>query len=190
MTEPTIDLRIDIWRAAYSRASLLQAKGIADILLTIQPTISINHRVGLLTGLVVTYARPFTFAQITKKQRIIPMYDVEIPEEHRDLHETFMEMRNTIFGHKDATGPTIGNGVMNQIQFVVKEGFLDLHTVTPGYYDHGKLKQATTLCDRLVAFLEMRLNGLMERCPFPTIKQDGAFVMNIDDPNRPWVVNS
>lgn len=190
MTEPTIDERLDIWRVAYSRASLLQAKGIADVLLTVQSDLSHDHRIGLLTGLVVTYARPFTIAQVTRTKRIVPMHDVEIPAAHRELHESFMEMRHQVFGHKDATEPVTDDGVVNQIQFVFNEGHMDLHTVTPGYYDPEKLIETKALCDSLVSVLDVKLNHLMELHPMPISEPQGTYVLNIDDPARPWVVKA
>lgn len=190
MAAPTIDERLDIWRVTYSRASLRQAQDIGDVLLAIQPHISVAHRLGLLTGLVVTYARPFSCAQLTKERRIIPMHDIEIPSQHRELHESFMEMRHQVFGHKDATGPSVDDGVLNQVLFVIKGGYLRPCTVTPASYDHEKIEEMKLLCGQLLSVLDDKLNDLMERYPMPISAQDGTYSLNIHDPGRPWVVRA
>lgn len=156
----------------------------------IQPDLTQDHRTALLTALIVTYARPFTVAQVAPKRKLIPMHDIPVPAEHKSLHDDHMEMRHQVFGHKDATGPDTGSGLLNQVRFVLGDGYLNLHTVRAGFYEPRRLQETETLANELVALLDDKINDFMESYPLPISEKEGVFVLNLDDPTKPWIVKA
>ena len=188
MTEPSTDMRIDLWRLAYSRAAFLQAKGIAQVLRKCQSSITFYHRIGLLTGLVVTYIRPFSTTQVTKSKRIVPMHDITVPPEHKDLHGTYNMIRHQVLGHKDATGPTTADGILNEVHFLLDDECMNVHTVTPHHFDPKQLNETLILCDKLISLLDTRLNMIVENQPFPRLEKGQLYALNIEDQFKPWIV--
>lgn len=187
--QPSVDQRIDLWRYAYSRTSLQEAKATAEMLIDRQDRVTLDERIALLTALVVMYARPFTKAQVTPTTRLVPLHDAPIPAEHTELHHTFLEMRDKVFGHKDATGPQMDTGVLNEVHLLVKDGHVDVHTVMPGYYDKAKLAETIMLCDKLIDVAEERIAAFMEETPLP-ISGDGLYVLNIHDAGKAWLMKA
>lgn len=185
MNEPTIIERLDLWRFAYSRSSFIEARQTARLLLQMQDAFTQDHCTALLTALVVTYARPFTKAQITKGPRISPMHDIPVPSEHSNIHQTFWEMRNKVFGHKDATEPVIGDGMLNRVLLIIKNGQLRLHTVGPACLDPERLKEIELLTCKLITSLDAKIADFQEKYPFPD--GDGQYVLNLDDSSNPWI---
>lgn len=188
MNEPTIEQRLDLWRYAYSRSSFIEAQSTAQLLLQMQSRLPQDHRTALLTALIVTYARPFTVAQVAPKRKLIPMHDIPIPAEHITLHTDHMEMRHQVFGHKDATGPDTGSGLLNQVRFVLQGGYLNLHTVRPGHIDPQRLQETETLTQKLIVLLDDRINTFMESHPFPISGNEGVYILNLDDESKPWIL--
>ena|ERR1039457_3567328 len=185
MKEPSIIERFDLWRFAYSRSSFIESRQTARLLLKIQEDIILGHRTALLTALVVTYARPFTKAQITKETRIIPMHDMPVPSEHSNIHQKFLELRNQVFGHKDATGPDTGDGKLNRVLFIIKNGHLELHTVKADSIDQASLKEIELLTGKLITNLDSKIADFMAKYPFPN--GNGHYALNLDVPSEPWI---
>lgn len=186
MNEPTTEERVDLWRYLYSRSSLIEARATAQILLQEQPSLDHYHRVALLTALVVAYARPFSCAQIDRTHRVIPMSGIAVPDMHKDLHKTHLEMRHQVFGHKDATGPVLDSGVLNEVHFVRNGDYVDVHTVVAASYEETHLRATCDLIDDLVATLDSRINVLVESHPLP-IAGDGVYRLNLDESKKPWI---
>lgn len=186
MKELTRQERLDLWRYVYSRSSFLEARAAAQFLLRDQHGLEHYYRVALLTALVIAYARPFSCAQIDRTRRVIPMADVPVPDRYKDLHETLLEMRHQVFGHKDATRPVLESGVLNEVHFVRKGDYVDVHTVLPGSYEEADLRATCQLIDDLVAKLDAKINTLVESHPLP-IAGEGVYRLNLDESKKPWI---
>jgi hypothetical protein len=67
----------------------------------------------MLVRLVCLYARPFT-----NNRPVGPLPDYIVPQEHRELHRTIIQMRNQLFAHADASMMARPDDYPNELVFV------------------------------------------------------------------------
>jgi hypothetical protein len=142
----------------------------------------------LLVSIVVSYATPFTKAQVSKNKRIIPLDERLVPQRYKKIHSEFLIMRNRVFGHKDATvGPSFGP--VNKVIIHVAPTFLDVHTASPFELTKSALQETIQLCRELITiadqhvskFVTMHFNG-------GKIPELGIYEIDIEAASENWLV--
>jgi hypothetical protein len=185
---PSQEELVEVWRYAYARSSFIEATTYCKILLENWNQIENAIKQALLTSLVISYARPFTKAQVTKSKRIVPSDESLVPQCHQQLHNEYMTMRNRVFGHKDATVES-SFGPVNKIIIHVTPSFLDLRTASMGDIKIQALQQTIELCQKLIAITDQEANKFIlanfSGENFPTI---GLYEIDLEANFGNWLV--
>lgn len=106
-------------------------------------------RLMIETGLVVTYARPFTKGIGSG----FPLdSDRFVPAERRDLHEEMINLRNKVHGHIDKSAP---EGFNREIRYHADaHGQEHAETRGPRLLGEAELRHVANLADEIVGRLE------------------------------------
>lgn len=185
---PSINERIDLWRFAYARSSLNETIATASLLLKITRQITLEHRTALVTSLAVTYARPFTKSQVTKTARVQPLHDVPIPPEHAELHKTFMEMRDSVFGHKDATNPLTEHGALNHLLLDFSSSGMQPQPLIVVGLDQPQLDETLQLCAKLIARVDKQIRSWVAIHAKLLTGIRGTYMLNLQDDSDTWLL--
>lgn len=185
---PSHEELIDVWRFAYARSSLLETVGYCKALLAVGDAVSEVIKKALLTSLVISYARPFTKAQVTKSKRITPLDSTLVPPPYQRLHNEYMAMRNCVFGHKDATvGPEFGP--VNKVIVHATDKFMDIHTVSPFDVNKSTLQETISLCHELIEIsaqhVERFVIAYLSKEHFPAA---GLYEIDIEANSGNWLI--
>jgi hypothetical protein len=118
MSTPSLQERQNFWVWAYARHSFRNALAGCDFIAKPLVPLSKPFRRIIVTGVITTYARPFTRCCGIQKlpQNIIPKHRLKI-------HESILDQRNKEMAHVDASdyqadNPLIGN--INQVRIRIK----------------------------------------------------------------------
>lgn len=188
MQTTSLDKRIDFWKYTYARSSFRETISYCDLLLEEQDRLCQSHRKALITALVVTYARPFTAAQVTKDMRIIPVGGSIIPAEYIRLHREYIEMRNSFLAHKDATKPEIPSGNLNHVRIVVdNRQQVRLQTIQPDKMEPKRLMSTKELCLILVQKLKVLIKDFIQTEIDPLHLDMGTYVLQLETAEGEWL---
>ena len=159
---PSLDERIDIWRYAYARSAMNEAKATIEALLSNKSLDRVVRR-GLIYALIVCYARPFTKWQVTAAKRIVPLEDAPaVPDHLRVTHADYLELRDKVVGHKDAIPGPGRTGHPNVVHLDVDAKGFNLHTIEIDVTDDALLELGA-LADLFIAHCEAKLVPLMTK---------------------------
>ncbi len=129
MSTPSLDERKEFWLWNYARHCFKHVIQSLDFLEKSATTPPDPVRRVLTTGIVVTYAKPFTSCHGVQRLR----EDV-VPNEHKNLHQAMMGFRHKMMAHIDAEDfqpddPSFGN--INQVRVTVYSGHYTAHVMAP-----------------------------------------------------------
>ena len=165
----------------------MEARAIADLLIKSQEEIPDTERNALITSLIVAYARPFTWAQVSAKKRIIPMGDFYIPKEYKALHENHLNMRNQVFGHKDVTRPVHMGAPLNQVRITITGREVLIHTTVVTRYRKDKLEDTAKLLSIMIGVIESRIDEFILKHAEAFPAKNGEYALNVEEPTKTWV---
>jgi hypothetical protein len=184
---PTLDEQIDIWRYAYARSAMNEAKSTIQFLLTNRDLDPVVRR-GLTYAFIVCYARPFTKWQATPKRRLVPLEGAPAIPRHLEVtHRDYLELRDKIVGHKDATTTSGRKGHPNVVHLHLDADGLRLHT-TEFAIDEKTLKELVQLTDFFLDYSEGQLRPRIEKIK-PEFKAlgPGSYDLSPTEPPGPWI---
>ena len=175
-----------IWRYSYSRTSLLEAHEWIDVLGQIDPK---SPQIGALTcAIVIAYARPFTQSQISQTERVVPLSGVSPPSHLSATHETVLELRNKVMGHKDATPAKGDTATPNKILIKRDETGFDLSTIVFEGIALNKRGELKSLCSHFVAHCEARTRTLIEPYRSEIMQQPlGVYELLVTESHNDWI---
>jgi hypothetical protein len=184
---PTPEELTDVWLYVYSRTSLLEADSAIDALSSL-PAGSDTVAQALMCSIVVAYARPFTKSQITKSIRTIPLKGIRPPRELAATHCLLLELRNKVFGHKDAI-PSKGHAKAANIVLIrrVPSDF-HLHASIVAEISPALLTQVRDLCAFFVAHCVSRLTPFITQYKPEIMQQpEGWHELVVCEPPDQWL---
>jgi hypothetical protein len=170
---------------AYSKAALGEAAGYVDEMDKVAPDSRCMH--ALVSASTVAYARPFTSAYFSAKERRIPLENVEPPSRLKQLHSRFLAARHRSVGHKDAQ---IHTDELPRNVLVMKRGKSDASFLPIGVHElkpwaRQEIKQ---LCAYFIDHCNQRLGPLMERYRSEIFRRDpGTYRLVLCDPPDEWL---
>jgi hypothetical protein len=104
-------------------------------------------RIVLETGLIVTYARPFTEGRGTG----LPIPEERfVPADGRELHRKMLELRNKVQAHIDASAP---EGFRRTVEHSEEPGSWSVRSSGPRYLGAEELRGIAELADQIIARL-------------------------------------
>jgi hypothetical protein len=167
MNTPSLRDRQTFWMWAYALEAFVQTVGACDYLLAAPPDLPDAVRKIILTGIVVTYARPFT-----RGDGVQALRSDMVPQRLRCLHNSIIEKRHKERAHTDAQGyqaddPEFGN--INQIRVRVSKDRADsefiVMTTEPPLSELRQL--ASELREKAYHHTDRFMNKYIERCLSP-----------------------
>jgi hypothetical protein len=160
--DPTFDEQVDIWRYAYARSSMNEATDSIKRLLA-NAGLDQGLRRALTYSAVICYARPFTKCQVSSNLRLALLHDAPpVPAPLEQTHRDYLEVRNKLVGHKDATPGPGRNGHPNVVHLAVDANGFNLHT-TEFTISAPVLAQLGELAAFFIAHCEANLVPLMNK---------------------------
>src|SRR5438045_1384958 len=110
MREPTLEERKSIWLWCYASESFDKVIKACDFLSGTPPAISKSTVEVLVSGIIVTYAKPFTHGRGVGKLEATKV----VPLAFKKTHELLMDLRHKTIAHLDgedfrADDPAFGN---------------------------------------------------------------------------------
>jgi len=182
MTTASQETRIEIWRYTFARASLVEAREAARGLIA-NPRLPDDLKRAIVYQIVVAYARPFTKSQVTESKRIVPLGNDIIHSEFRNLHKEYIQMRDCVFGHKDAVA--LPAAAINRVIVCVDEAGFELHTASPFTMLESGLHETVKLCNSLIDYCMSKIQPY--RSLFVGVER-GIYVLNLEANPTNWLV--
>jgi hypothetical protein len=185
--QPSAAEQIDLWRYAYARSSMNEAKATFEILIS-DKDLGRDIRRGLLYAAIVCYARPFTAWQVTPSKRVVPLKDAPaVPDDLRITHNDYLELRNKVVGHKDATPGPGRDGHPNVVLLDIDDKGFNLHTIEFDVSD-SVLRELISLATLFITHCEAKLIPLMDKIK-PELKAlpVGTYLVTPAEPPEPWI---
>jgi len=152
-----------LWLNAYARAALMEADQWLDAMKHSTDQKSVESH-ALTCAVVVAYARPFTKAQISHSNRVIPLKDVQPPSHLRTTHDMVLKLRNTVMGHKEATLVDADSTKVNTILIRKDASGFDLHTKTAERIQPEIQKEIKSLCAYFMRHCIEKITPIINRC--------------------------
>lgn len=184
---PSLNELIDLWRYTYARSSLIEAKEWLEIMhQNFSELFSPVFR-SLTCSTVIAYARPFTKSQVTKTIRLVPLKDISPPLNLTNMHEKTLEMRDKVFGHKDAT--KLEEDIDSPNKVIIKRDSQEiiLHNLWAVGVDIDFLQKLKSLCDFFQKHCESKINPLIFKYGKEILSQPlGSYELLINESPMPW----
>ena len=185
--QPSPEEQIDIWRYAYARSSMNEAKATFELLIS-NKGLDRTTRRGLICAAIVSYARPFTAWQVSKSKRMVPLQDAPpVSDKLRVTHHDYLELRDKVVGHKDATPGPGRVGHPNVVLLEIDAKGYDLHTTEFDVSD-AVLQELATLASLFIAHCEEKLIPLMTKFKAELkALEPGTYLVAPTEPPDAWI---
>jgi hypothetical protein len=184
---PTLDEQIDIWRYAYARSAMNEAKATIHALVT-NKSVDFTIRRGLIYAFIVCYARPFTKWRVPPNKHLAPLEGAPaVPGHLQATHKDYLELRDKVVGHKDATVTPGRKGHPNVVHLRLHAGGIEMYT-TEFDVDEKTLMELMELTEYFLAYCEAQIRPLMEKIK-PELKAfgPGSYDLSPAEPPAPWI---
>ena len=189
---PSHQDRLNIWRYAYARSSLIKAQqGCIELqkdrLLPKPEQMPQERRELIVTQIIVSYARPFTNSVLEKGKPWVTLLSEKLaPRTLIQTHKNVIEMRNCAIGHKDAVASA--GARMNRVTITVSRGELFVETTSPGDIDAPTCDSLIALCNHLIAYCDKMIRPYLDACfgngRFPP---EGRYQLSTDPAPEAWL---
>lgn len=179
MAIPTQDERLAFWKHAYARASFLDAQTFTRHVMEAQLPLTNQTRKAMTIAAVTAYGRPF------KQRANVRLSEDIIPAEHRETHDSTIEMRDKVIAHRDLDGPVADWGFISQLEFVIGEDDLMIKTRSPVMTD--EIAQALLpLLDWLIYTMNNAVEPFVETHLVSLASQPGIYVLQLGNHQAGW----
>jgi len=181
MSIPSQEERLAFWKFAHARASFVDARIFIELVLKSSLPLNDPVRKALTIAVLTTYARPF------KQRPKVQLPRDAVANEYLDLHDNMILRRDKVVAHRDVDAPTADWGTLNQVEFAVDAGGLEVNTESPVILDQTA-REILPLLDNLIGKMDEQVNAFVQRHGPDLIGKLGAHVLMTDaDPTR-WLV--
>ncbi len=141
-----------------------------------------------MCSIVVAYARPFTKSQITSDIRLIPLKDVHPPSKLASTHRMVLELRDKVFGHKDAVPSKAHTTTPNIVLIRRMPSDFQFHAVIVDEILPSLLLEIKELCSFFVTHCESRLAPFIDRYRAEIMQHpEGFYELVIGEPRQQWL---
>jgi hypothetical protein len=177
MNSPTLEQRKELWKLVYARASFVDSRDFAVILLGLTKNDRCKYK-AITMAMTIAYSRPF------KQRRGVKLGEEVVPVEYLETHRGIIEHRDKVIAHRDLDGPVAEWGFASELVLDVSHEEVGFETLSP-VAPHDLAKDVINLSEKLIA----RMDGLIK--PIITeigrwIPGRGKFVLNLTD-SGPWI---
>jgi hypothetical protein len=179
MPIPTHEERIEFWKHSYARASFVDARIFIEHIL--ETRLPLNHpaRKALSIAVLTTYCRPF------KQRAIVRLSEDIVPTEHREAHNSAIEMRDKVVAHRDIDGPVADWGFVSQLEIAIGGYELVISTSSPVMPD-DKAREMLPLVDWLIDAMDTTVNAFAQAHLRSLATQTGLHVLRMDNHPTEW----
>jgi hypothetical protein len=178
MNIPSRSERIAFWKHSYARSSFIQAHLFAKLLLSNNAPFRSVLRDALTYSIVTAYGRPF------KQRREVRLSREEVPEEHLQLHDEAIEMRDKVIAHRDLDGPIADWGFVSQVQVVADATGIVINTLSPTLENERALAMLPLFAALITLMDEQMEPFLKYLIPLP---QPGQYAVSLSEHPAEWL---
>lgn len=181
MNTPTQTDRLEFWKFAYARAAFVDVQTFAEELLASGAPLRSTMRKAFSIAIATAYSRPF------KQRSAVRLPEGIVPAEHRETHESIIEMRDKVIAHRDVDGPIAEDfGLLNQLCITTRDGMFAVNTISPWMSD-DKTQQVLRLAESMVMKMDYHVNKFGQRL-FPCVSNsEGTFTLSLEEDPSEWL---
>ncbi len=182
MKPPSREERILFWQHAYARSAFIDADHyVAKILEGDAPLGSLDRK-ALTAAFVGAYGRPF------KQRKAVRLSEDIIPTEHRDTHNSIIQIRDKIVAHRDLDGPVAEWGFVSELRVDIKAGEMAINTRSPFISD--ETAQATRpLIAHLISLADRTIDDFVRQYIMPGVTpEDASYVVSLEENPEHWLI--
>lgn len=173
--------RIAFWRDSYARSSFVHATEFVRAMLRNKLGLYSIERDAFTIAIIGAYGRPF------KQRKSIRLSEDLIPAEHRETHDSLIEMRDKVVAHRDLDGPVADWGFISDLHISVKSRQLELNTISPKITDDFAHK-ILPLTSYLIGVLDKRINAFVGPNLGRIFRNDGTYVVSLEENPQEWLI--
>jgi hypothetical protein len=183
MTTPTKEDRLEFWKFAYARASFVDAKHFLELLLDPDLEDSSPVRKALSIAASIVYARPF------KQRNQVRLPDEIVPKQHKDAHDSVIDIRDTVIAHRDIDAPEADCGPINQLRVNVQSRKLTVQTVSP-FMSVRNARLVYNLVCEMIKKMNYHIRKHVKRDVMKVTQSDGTYILSLEDDPEEWLRKS
>ena len=182
MKTPSHEERLHFWQHAYARSAFLDAdRYLAKILEGDAPLGSLDRK-ALTAAFVGAYGRPF------KQRKAVRLSEDIIPTEHRDTHDSIIQIRDKIVAHRDLDGPVTEWGFVSELRLDFKAGEMAINTRSPFISDE-RAHATRPLLAHLISQSDRIIDEFV--CQYIiiiTTAADASYVVSLEEDPEFWLI--
>lgn len=181
MSTPPIELRTSFWKHAYARASFIDAKSSAEMILHG----AFEGHGGMLKALsiatLVTYGRPF------KQKSKVKLSEDFVAASHKSTHTDLIVWRDKVIAHRDLDGPVADWGFVSQLLIEIDDQGFSPQTLSP-VLSIEKARDTVALADDLIRAMDAEMNQFVQTYGPQFSRTSGLYTMNLEDDASDWLL--
>jgi hypothetical protein len=175
---PSYRDRAAFWRDSYARSSFVHAAAFVSAMFRELYSV---ERDAFTIAITAAYCRPF------KQRKSVRLSEDLVPAEHKETHDTLIEMRDKVIAHRDLVGPNAEWGFVSDLHVSVKSRQMELNTISPKITDELAQK-VLALTGHLISVLDERINAFVGHNLGRVFRNDGTYVVSLDDDPAEWLI--
>ena len=183
MNTPSIEDRTAFWKHAYARASFVDAKLFAELILRGGFDLNDRLRKSLSIAVLVTYGRPF------KQKNRVKISESVVPASHMATHEDLIVWRDKVIAHRDLDGPVAEWGFVSQLLISIDSGGFSPLTLSPILSDE-KAKETISLTEHLIEAMDKELNAFVITHGQEFQRESGLYMLSLDAADPDWLLSA
>lgn len=181
MQIPSYEERILFWQQAYARAAFIEADRYIARIIERDPPLGSLDRKSLTTALVSAYGRPF------KQRRAVRLSEDAVPAEHRNTHDSIIEMRDKIIAHRDLDGPVTEWGFVSEIRVDIVAGEMAINTRSP-FISNETAHAARPLLAHLITVADRTIDAFVRQFIWTSVTpEDASYVVSLEEDPEHWL---
>jgi len=181
MNTPTQADRLEFWKFSYARAAFVDAQVFAEELLASGAPLHSTMRKAFSIAIATAYSRPF------KQRRAVRLPENTVPAEHRETHDSVIEIRDKIVAHRDVHGPNADDfAFFNQLRTTIRNGELVVNTFSPTMPD-VKTEQILRLAQSMVKKMDYHMKKFVQKFLPSAISSEGTFALSLEENPSEWL---
>ena len=184
MNTPTQDDRLEFWKFSYARSAFVDAQIFAEELLASGAPLHSTMRKAFSIAIATAYSRPF------KQRSAVRLPKDIVPAEHRETHDSVIDIRDKVIAHRDVDGPIADDfGLLNQLRITIRNGELIVNTISPTMPD-DKAEQVLRLTQCMVKKMDYHINTFVQKLLPSAITSQGTFTLSLEENPSEWLIRA
>lgn len=180
MSAPSQTDRIAFWMHSYARASFIQARDYAQVIIDHDPPLRSTMRKALTDAIFGAYCRPF------KQRPPVKLPQEIIPASHREFHDAIIKIRDKVVAHRDLNGPISERGFVNQLQLNFCAGRWEINTYSPTITNENSRK-VVSLANTLIIAMDQKIEDFT-RIYLRGFPSGSCCVVSLDESPEHWLI--